>query len=216
MKKAIVVTVVFIIAFIGLVYFIRPRVNRKRERMIYQMVNDITIILGSRTYADFGTLLGAYRDDGVIKDDMDGDLAILRADERSCFSDLKAKLDPNKYSIDRDPLKIKVWVKGTSVGCDIGIYDSDGTKLARQTFNIPYNRVFPLKLTHWGKDNAPLYIPNDPQWYLEYEYGPTWNIPRSGDKGREAADQGKWGYSEIYSTGYKAIATLAGIPLLWK
>lgn len=216
-KVALIVlfTVLFVIL---LAVIIRPYVNRKRERMIYQMVNDITGILGNRTYADFGTLLGAYRDDGVIKDDMDGDLAILRPDAEGCLTDLQTQLDKTKYTVEIDPLKIKVWIKGTQVGCDIGIYEVDAgkTTLTRQTFTIPYNKVFPLKLTHWGKDTVGLYIPNDPEWYLEYEYGPTWKVPRPGDKGREASDQGKWGYSEMYAKGYKLLASLTGIPLLWK
>lgn len=213
---AIAVAILVLLVVVAII--VRPHVNRKREKMIYQMVNDITNVLGNRAYADFGTLLGAYRDDGVIKDDMDGDLAILRSDADSCLADLKEKLDKSKYTVDIDPLKIKVWIKGTSVGCDIGIYEVDPgkTTLTRQTFTIPYNKVFPLKLTHWGKENAPLYIPNDPEWYLVYEYGSTWNVPRPGDKGREAADQGKWGYSEMYAKGYKLLASLTGIPLLWK
>jgi len=217
-KLALIVIVVLIVGVILLSWIIRPWVNQKREKLIYQMVNDVSKALGPKTYADFGTLLGAYRDGGVIKDDMDGDMAILDSDQDACFALLQQQLDPKKYSLDRDPLKLKVWIKGTSIGCDIAIYTLDATKtnLTRQTFTIPYNKVFPLQTMTWGPDKVNINIPADPVWYLEYEYGPTWNVPRPGDKGREAADQNKLSYSPLYGQVYKSIASLAGIPLLMK
>jgi hypothetical protein len=208
---------VILTILILVVYLLRPFVNRKREQLIYQMTNDITSVLHTKTYADFGTLLGAYRDNGVIKDDMDGDLAIIDQDQDTCYNLLQSNLD-KKYSLTRDSLKLKVWLKGTSIGCDIGIYnlDKDNDILTRQTFVIPYNKVFPLKTISWGSKNIPINIPNDPEWYLRYQYGETWKISRPGDKGKEGIDQGNWNYSFLYGNMYKFIATLAGLPLLLK
>lgn len=217
--RPLVIVVTVILVLIAFAWFIRPFVNRKREELIYTMVNDITKILSDskiNVYADFGTLLGAYRDGGVIHDDMDGDLAILRKDEESSYTALSKNLDPNKYSLVRDPAKLKVWIKGTSVGCDIAIYDEKETNLTRQTFTIPYGKVFPLKTISWGKNKVNINIPRDPEWYLEYEYGSTWNVPRSGDKGREGVDKGQIKYSKVYSYVYKLGAALAGVPLLFK
>jgi hypothetical protein len=94
--------------------------------------------------------------------------------------------------------------------------DKDNDILTRQTFVIPYNKVFPLKTISWGSKNIPINIPNDPEWYLRYQYGETWKIPRPGDKGKEGIDQGNWNYSFLYGNMYKFIATLAGLPLLLK
>lgn len=218
MWKSFYLLVIVLVIIVLISIIIRPFVNRKRENLIYQMVNDISSILGPKVYSDFGTLLGAYRDGGVIKDDMDGDLAILRSDVDDCYRMLQKSLNPDKYILDRDPLKLKVWVRGTCVGCDIAIYNIDPTKtvLTRQSFTIPYAKVFPLKQITWGQKYLPINIPNDPEWYLEYQYGPTWKVPRPGDKGREAADQKKMNYSWLYGWVYKSLASLAGLPLLLK
>ena len=210
--------ILIIILIVVVSYAIRPLVNRKREQLIYKMVNDTTTTLtkgGIKTYADFGTLLGAYRDGGVIKNDLDGDIAILREDADKAFNLLKSFL--SSYTVTMDPLKIKVWVKGTNIGCDVAIYEnSNNNVLTRQTFSIPYLKVFPLKTITWGPDKVPINIPADTEWYLEYQYGPTWKIPRPGDKGKEGKDKGDWNYSYLYSKGYEIGATLTGIPLLFK
>ena len=205
---AIILTVILV------AWLVRPYVNEKRGKLIYTMVNDITSILGPKCYADFGTLLGAYRDGGVIKDDTDGDLAILKDDEDESFQKLVQGLNSKKYSIVRDPLKIKVWIRNTNLGCDVGIYTPNANNLTRQTFVIPQSKVFPLKTIPWGPNKVSINIPNDPKWYLEYEYGSTWNIPRTGDKGKEALDKGQQSYNKVYGELYKVVTSIAGIPLL--
>jgi len=224
-KSWIIVSIVFfmllLLTWVLITHFvIEPEINCKRQIILRNMMVDVSDTLQKHDveyWADFGTLLGVYRDQDVIMGDRDVDLAIPRSEEDKAWQAIQ-ELKAQGYSITRDAVKLKVWksTNGVWFGCDICIYDEDKDNdqcFVRHTFMMEKSWIYPLKKLMYRGHH--INVPGNTEKYLEYEYGETWRVPRKEDKGREGNDKGEH-YNQYKSYVFGWGGAWKDIPLLYQ
>ena len=123
-----------------------------------------------------GTLLGFIRENALLKHDSDLDFGIFETDNiTQLIQAIKTSgvffVLPN-YS--RNSVRIK-HINGTPI--DIFIHFKENNQYCHNGIKVNwYNRLFNIKKINYL--NLDLYIPENPELYLEENYGSDWKIPK--------------------------------------
>lgn len=164
-----------------------------------ELLRDVAFLLNQAKipwWVDCGTCLGAYRYGGVIPWDEDIDVAVLLPDFHNVLAVLK-NLDPKKYLVqdwssrEHPNSYIKIYVPQTGTYIDIYHYEIipeikqiryllslennlflfERWKIRERRFKAPvsFETVFPLRKADF--DGVEVFVPNDPQRYLQRFYG---------------------------------------------
>jgi len=182
--------------------FKRKKINVK-ERMrvlneLYSMVTDISNEINVKSFLLYGSLLGQQRNNQLICYDFDIDMGIISTDFNKLYTALKNKINTTKYSIEYNDnfcygKKIQIIDKNTTLNLDIDIFEKQPNGSFKRDLNyvcflflkymlnqcnkrdIPHDWLFPLKpVSFLGKN---VYIPNNPNAFLECEYGKEYLTP---------------------------------------
>ena len=177
--------------------------NNVKTRMrvlteLYTMVVDIANENNVKPFLLYGSLLGQQRNNKIICYDFDFDMGILSTDFNKLYMALKNKINTDKYSlilINSFFLgkHIHIIDKKTSLNIDIDLFVDQQNGSFKRDFNyccflyfkyilgqcnkrnIPYNWLLPLKpVSFLGKN---VYIPNNPNAFLDCEYGKHYLTP---------------------------------------
>ena len=168
--------------------------SRKIEilQYLFKAINELLKKTGEDYWLDFGTLLGNYREKGIIPHDIDVDFGMH---ERSYQKVLQIKNTlPSSirfYDTSKSHRGPKVYFSYKGFDVDIYFYEDLGESLRsyensrypNETSPIPKHLIFPLqKGTHL---NESTFTPAHPKAYLEHVYGYI---------GRDAARDTQTGY----------------------
>ena len=177
--------------------------NNVKTRMrvlteLYTMVVDIAEENNVKPFLLYGSLLGQQRDNKLICYDFDVDMGILSTEFNKLYMALNKKINTDKYSItliDNFFLgkHIHIIDKKTSLNIDIDLFVNQPNGSFKRDLNyfcflyfkyilkqcnkrdIPYDWLLPLRpVSFLGKD---VYIPNNPNAFLECEYGKNYLTP---------------------------------------
>jgi len=156
--------------------------DKKLVLKLYQLMKDFDEILGKndiKYWIEGGTLLGAVRNEGIIKFDDDLDIDIMREDEIK-FQDLIPEFEKLGYSINQQYIYI-ICHKHKHPCLDVFVTHRRGDKTTyssipiRNTFPNSFfnmNELFPLKKYKFG--NIEVYGPKSAKPYLDRQY-PEWD-----------------------------------------
>lgn len=173
--------------------------RRRNLRHLVKVVAPVLDDLGVEYWADFGTLLGMYREKDIILHDNDADIVVLNPDWDALLAQLKAALPGYKvfFVVPSEDKSIR-WIRvlsGVGVMDLYGGYGSPGDKHVGipqghgDLCDIPSDLVFPLATMKFK--GAAVSVPGDVPGVLQHRYGETFMIPRYMDKGRDSIEQGK-------------------------
>lgn len=188
-----------------------------RRRVLRQLFLDTTEAFDQKQvpyWADFGTLLGVYRDRDIIIGDRDVDLALMKADQERAWQALQP-LRKKGYRLENTGIKLNVWRKAgfTELRSEIMFYqDVEQNSIRESILTFSRDLVFPLKQHRWW--GRMILVPQRTEDYLVAEYGDTWKIPRDGDKGKEGEAKGQ-SYNKVVSKVKRWSSTLADSVFLW-
>lgn len=174
-----------------------------RRRLLRQLIAEVCPVLdslGVPYWADFGTLLGMYREKDVILHDNDADIVVLQPDWDLLALQLRERLPPHLKvyfvtpSEDESIRWLRVSVGGFGILDLYGGYDEGGENISipqghGELCDLPRKMVLPMERLHFrGYDVS---VPRDVVGVLEFRYGKTFMVPRYMDKGRDSVEQGK-------------------------
>lgn len=186
------------LAVLAVLFGVTPLIDARRQRLLRRCLIEICDVLnahGVDYWCDFGTLLGYYRDQDVIRSDYDIDLCLL-AEERSTLIALAPAFKTRGYTLNDSngttKLVIRLVHDRSGYFADMYIYRPDGPT-ARSTFrsveDIPLGLVSDrVSVTFLG---GTIRVPRDIEPVLVHRYGPGFRVPRRGDQGLA------YGYSRI-------------------
>jgi phosphorylcholine metabolism protein LicD len=195
-------------AFICQGYARRPE-SVEYKRIEKEALNAVASALNEANipwWVDRGTCMGTYRYGGIIPWDLDLDIAILTTDFENAQSAL-AKLDPEKYAVrdwssrEHPHSSMKVYIRETTSWIDIychkvdpankqmtvifslenNIFFTQACKIYESRYVVPqeFSTVFPLRKANF--DGVAVFIPNNPEKYLQKYYGENLAPPRVYD-----------------------------------
>lgn len=155
--------------------------SEKKTKIITELYNYVIFFLneiGAVYWLDYGTLLGYFRENGIIKHDNDIDLALLE-DQYQLILQNKNCLDKHVTFMDKSKCngapKIKLNYKGFD--CDLYFYKKtdnfiqslEDSVWQNETQRIDSNIIIPLKTEEFLGHR--IYVPNETKKYLETIYG---------------------------------------------
>ncbi|MCR5502326.1 MAG: hypothetical protein K6F53_04915 [Lachnospiraceae bacterium] len=183
-----------------------PKIKKEAKRVLTQMnglkylaqVNEKLGELDLISFADFGTLLGIVRENGLLKNDLDVDVGVLALSDE-VFAKVEQTLSgmgfhKHKEITIRGAIKKQAYRKH-HVTVDIEYYfpDADSALMYCYLFYIPPDstdydhRKCVIKkcprVTETEKvsiHRQTVLIPRNPEKILEYKYGTNWKIPDKG------------------------------------
>lgn len=132
-----------------------------------------------------GTMLGLWRAGAFIPYDTDFDFWLIGDKDHPAVPALPSQFRLVR-SIDLGPLPMQRAYEKDGVIVDLAFFwrGIDPKYVIHQhdvgAFRMEERLVEPTKYAHYG--DAHVLIPNDPEAYLEWWYGPTWRVP-SNSKG---------------------------------
>jgi hypothetical protein len=150
---------------------------------------------GYNYWLDWGTLLGARREKGMIPHDYDADIGMHESEFQRLRANWKndERFQGMRLCKEGDGLyRIRLglgWVdvfryKGDGDTLDMlsMAHDKHSCKCSGRGHRIPRTFIFPLRSLHFGAVVAP--VPADTDNYLVHLYGDSWHIPRKNDASR--------------------------------
>eukprot|EP00775_Hariotina_reticulata_P002323 gene2323-2631_t len=164
------------------------QLRRRNLRHLVRHVAPVLDDLGVQYWADFGTLLGMYRENDVILYDNDADLVVFNPNWDQLLADLRQRLRGCRvfFVVPSEDTSIK-WIR---VMAGVGIMDLVAIPQGHGNLcDIPKDLIFPLGTMKFRgvAVSVPVNVPD----VLRYRYGETFMIPRYMDKGRDCVEQGK-------------------------
>lgn len=154
--------------------------SRKIEILqhLFREVNGLLRKSGEEYWLDFGTLLGNYRENGIIPHDIDVDFGMHERSYEKVLN-LKSVLPASIkfYDTSQNHRGPKIYFSYKGFDVDIYFYEDLGENLRsyensrypNETTPIPKSLIFPLqKSTHL---NEPTFVPSQTKAYLEHVYG---------------------------------------------
>jgi hypothetical protein len=165
-------------------------------------------------WLDFGTLLGVYRDNALLPNDLDIDLGVFLKDYSPEIENTMRKHGfklVKEYSIDDKRYGLEQTYEFEGVTVDLFYYGFDENRMwshvfvnhQEMTFNesiskkgglLPIEQYFPKTgFTQVTFLNNNFNIPDPAHDYLEFHYGKDYRIPR------------KWNYADIENDNINAI-----------
>lgn len=137
-------------------------------------------------WIDFGSLLGMYREKGIIVHDTDVDLGV-EVKYNNKISSLAARIEADGYLLDSSNSEFvqRIYVsKKNQLHLDIFLYQKNGHILEsrfKAAHDFLYEYIAPLgKIECWGHE---FFAPNDITRFLAMRYGPDYMTPRKHYKG---------------------------------
>eukprot|EP00877_Chromochloris_zofingiensis_P004134 jgi/Chrzof1/13721/Cz08g09150.t1 len=177
------------------------QLRRRSLRHLLCTVAPVLDDLGVPYWADFGTLLGMYREKDIILHDNDVDIVVFNPDWDMLLAKLKKRLPQFKvyFCVPSEDRSIR-WIRimcgpGTGIMDLYGGYDSpagDHVSIAQghgDLCDVSKQLVLPLSTMKFMGTSVS--VPADVPGVLTYRYGETFMIPRYMDKGRDSVEQGK-------------------------
>ena len=173
----------------------RIRLYKDRDKMeefarkgdlVITDVHKVLSKLGNMFFVDAGTLIGIYRDGHLLKRDMDVDMGIIAKDQDDVLRIRKFLMDngfelkivfstpKNGYIQDAfDYLGIRVDMcyfiqESDATSCYV-LYE--GNRIIKMTFTKIE------KVQQYKYKNQIVFIPENPDKYLEERYGKSWKVP---------------------------------------
>lgn len=180
-----------VLAVAALLLAITPLIDARRQRALRRTLVDVCRIFERHEieyWCDFGTLLGFYRDQDIIRSDKDVDLCILQA-EKDRIMALSPVLAREGYELTdrggRARKLLRIFDTRTRYYVDIYPYVPAGDML-RSVLISPQEDI-PVWLVA-RRVRAPflgatILVPEDVPAVLHHRYGPSFATPRRGDKG---------------------------------
>lgn len=154
--------------------------SRKIEILqhLFREINQLLRQSGEDYWLDFGTLLGNYREKGIIPHDIDVDFGMQEKSYGKVL-ELKSSLPSSIkfYDTSQNHRGPKVYFSYKGFDVDIYFYEDLGENLRsyensrypNETTPIPKNLIFPLrKSSHLGETT---FVPIHTKEYLEHIYG---------------------------------------------
>ena len=142
---------------------------------------------GLEPFLVFGTLLGAVRDGRFIRGDSDVDLAILGADAllalRRAVAEagmaagrvLRVRGRPSEFTMRH--------ANGATIDVKTFTLEADGTtSWHTHSGRLVLVKRYPghLRLARRAFQGVPIHVPDPPEAFLEWQYGPGWRTPDPG------------------------------------
>jgi len=168
-----------------------PAFDRRRRGALRRIVPAVCRVLDRHAvdyWADFGTLLGFYRERDVILSDKDADLCVLDSEKPKILAladEFRREGLELTDSGGRSRQVLRIYDAPTRYHLDIYAYARDGatlrSELASPQEDIPEALVAP-------RVSAPflggsIRVPADVEAVLRHRYGHAFRTPRRGDKG---------------------------------
>lgn len=147
------------------------------QSMFIAMVNFLNEI-GEEYWLDFGTLLGYYRENGIIGHDVDIDFSMHEKSYNRLLSEShRIPLGFKIYDTSTNHHGPKLYLSHKGFDVDIYFYQDVGetirsyenTKYANERQFIPKRLIFPLRDA--ALFNLKVFVPNQTKKYLEFLYG---------------------------------------------
>lgn len=173
--------------------------RRRNLRHLVKIVSPVLDDMGIQYWADFGTLLGMYREKDIILHDNDADIVLLDPDWDALLPKLRSALPGCRVFtvVPSEDASIR-WIRvlsGVGVMDLYGGYYTPGAPTVSipqghgDLCDVPAGLVFPLgRMTFQGTSVS---VPGDVTGVLTHRYGETFMVPRYMDKGRDSVEQGK-------------------------
>jgi hypothetical protein len=143
-------------------------------------------------FLNFGTLLGAYRDNSFIPHDNDLDLGIFEKD-KTVFLRMIPEFEKRGVKLCGEWGGILYTFIYKGITCDFNVFYKPLFPYRFYYYGVGEWRFVPIKYLKKLKPftflNESFYIPEETEGYLQYLYGENWRIPQ---KGRGAVAMPKW------------------------
>ena len=159
--------------------------KRKKEDLIKTMKKGCDILdeLGVEYWLGRGSVLGFYRDNDFLPNDIDIDIDVISDEKiyqiirKMPFDDLFITVSKGRYQ------QYAFLDKETNVVFDIWFYHKNSESFKNQNlfgyFNLPLD--INNKITMFSFEGEDYPIP-EPEWYCEFWYGKNWRIPKKYGK----------------------------------
>lgn len=179
------------------------QLRRRNLRHLIRTVAPVLDSLGATYWVDFGSLLGAHRENDVIIHDNDADMVLLNPDWDALLPALRAALPQFRvfFVVPSEDRSIR-WIRllsGVGVMDLYGAFDSgEGVPPGMISIpqghgdlcDIPSSLVFPLSVIKFR--GVAVSAPGDVHGVLTYRYGADYMVPKYMNKGRDSVEQGKF------------------------
>lgn len=195
-------------------FYIRNKKFKQKGELILFKAKSALDSIGIHYWLDFGTLLGIYRDNSLLPNDLDIDLGVFLKDYSSeiekAMKTYGFKLK-KEYSIDNKNYGLEQTYELDGVTVDLFYYSYDEQKMWSHVFVnfpgitfkdsikikgglLPIEQYFPkvgFSKLHFKHHNFT--IPHPPHEYLSYHYGDDYLTPRF------------WNYTDLENDNKNAI-----------
>ena len=174
----------------------RANIQKNGLSVLEETLNMLNNIKDVKAFADFGTLLGIIRENGLLKHDLDIDTAVLG--KPNLYRYVTMLMERNGYKIWREYIidgkvveqsyhykdtKVDVnYYEYTNTGVNTWLFYRDPSKKykdnKRNIVMMNYDLIKNVKKIK--VQNREIYIPNNAEKLLEEKYGKNWKVPDKG------------------------------------
>jgi hypothetical protein len=145
-------------------------------------------------WMDYGTLLGAVRNGGLIPHDKDADIGVYMTDWERIIA-LMPKLEELGFDVVIKDRRLGRYAAGNSIKVRLSAvnhtnvdifpwYEKKPGQFSRHNFvsvdmfkgrDFPGDKLEPIGLLEYEGHSLP--APADPEWFCAHRYGPNWRVP---------------------------------------
>ena len=214
----ILVTVIagLVVVAAALLLALTPLIDTYRHTALRRTLTGVCRILEAHDveyWCDFGTLLGFYRENDIIRHDKDADLGVLASEAPRIKALAPVFLEHGYWLTDqggRAKRLLRIHDQRTWYYVDIYTYVPDGDTL-RSVFLSPQHDLpasFVVSRVRAPFLGTTVHVPADVPGLVRHRYGSRFNVPRRGDKGRARR------YSRFRSIGEDLLDNALGVRAL--